>query len=44
MDKVTFVIDSFGVEHAMIDHGNDQFTSMLKSHYEELKANEAETI
>ena len=31
-------------EHAIIDHGNEQFTSMLKSTYDELKANEAEII
>ena len=33
MDKVTF-IEVEGVEHAIIDHGNEQFTSMLKSTYE----------
>jgi hypothetical protein len=42
MDKVSF-IEVEGVEHAIIDHGNEQFTSMLKSTYDELKANEAET-
>jgi hypothetical protein len=41
MDKVTFIKDSGGVEHAIIDHGNDKFTSMLKSTYDELAANEA---
>jgi hypothetical protein len=39
MDNVTF-IEVEGVEHAIIDHGNEQFTSMLKSTYDELKANE----
>ena len=34
MDNVTFITDDKGVEHAIIDHGNDQFTSMLKSTYE----------
>ena len=46
MDKVTFVTDEAGVEHAIIDRGNGEFTSMTKAHYEELeaaKANEAET-
>jgi hypothetical protein len=33
MDNVTFIIVD-GVEHAIIDHGNEQFTSMLKSVYE----------
>ena len=38
MDKVTFIdVETLsGVEtHAIIDHGNDQFTSMLKSTYDE---------
>jgi hypothetical protein len=47
MDKVEFIkmsgIDGVEVEHAIIDHGNEQFTSMLKSTYDELKANEAAT-
>jgi hypothetical protein len=47
MDKVTFVdVENSSGElqtHAIIDHGNEQFTSMLKSAYDELKANEAET-
>jgi hypothetical protein len=42
MDKVTFItIDD--VEHAIIDRGNGEFTSMTKAHYEaQLAANEAE--
>ena len=37
MDNVTFItIDE--VEHAIIDHGNEQFTSMLKSTYDEQQA------
>jgi hypothetical protein len=40
MDNVTFItVDD--VEHAIIDRGNGEFTSMLKSTYDELKANEA---
>ena len=38
MDKVTFVkIESLEglVEHAIIDRGNGEFTSMLKSTYDE---------
>jgi predicted aspartyl protease len=46
MDKVTFVDveNSNGelVTHAIIDHGNEQFTSMPKAIYDELKANETE--
>jgi len=38
MDNVSFikVLESDGVEreHAIIDHGNEQFTSMLKSIYD----------
>jgi hypothetical protein len=48
MDNVTFIeVDGLnGVEtHAIIDHGNDQFTSMLKSTYDAMQAaNEAKTI
>jgi hypothetical protein len=48
MDKVTFITveDLNGiVEHAIIDHGNGEFTSMSKAHYEaQLAANEAEVI
>jgi hypothetical protein len=35
MDNVTFVIDEKGVEHAVIDHGNGEFTSMTKAYYDE---------
>ena len=37
MDNVTF-IEVDGVEHAIIDRGNEQFTSMLKSTYDEQQA------
>ena len=40
MDKVTF-IEVEGVEHAIIDRGNGEYTSMLKSTYDELSALEA---
>ena len=43
MDNVTF-IEIDGETHAIIDHGNGEFTSMLKSAYDDLKANEAKTI
>ena len=43
MDNVTFITDEQGVDHAIIDRGNGEFTSMLKSTYDELKANEAKT-
>jgi hypothetical protein len=44
MENVTFIeIETLeGVQtHAIIDRGNGEFTSMLKSTYDELKANEA---
>jgi hypothetical protein len=52
MDKVTFITDEQGTEHAIIDHGNEQYTSMLKSTYDAMQAehvtpivvDEAETI
>jgi hypothetical protein len=40
MDKINFITDDEGVEHAIIDRGNGEFTSMLKSTYDELKAND----
>ena len=40
MDNVTFItVDA--VEHAIIDHGNGEFTSMTKAHYEAIQADEA---
>ena len=42
MNTVTFIkvaeIGGAEVEHAIIDHGNEQFTSMLKSTYDEQQA------
>jgi len=37
MDNVTFV-KILGIEHAIIDRGNGEFTSMLKSTYEAQQA------
>ena len=38
MENVTFIkltgLDGVEREHAIIDHGNEEFTSMLKSTYE----------
>ena len=45
MDKVTFIkVEENGVEveHAIIDRGNGEFTSMTKAHYEELEAAKVE--
>tara|TARA_R110002126_G_scaffold290334_1_gene447066 strand:- start:41 stop:196 length:156 start_codon:yes stop_codon:yes gene_type:complete len=38
MDNVTFMTDEQGVEHAIIDRGNGEYTSMLKSTYDEQQA------
>jgi hypothetical protein len=38
MDKVTFIEDDKSVSHAIIDRGNGEFTSMLKSTYDEQQA------
>jgi hypothetical protein len=46
MDNVTF-IDVENLEgtttHAIIDHGNGEFTSMPKAIYDEMNADEAKT-
>jgi len=34
MDNVSFVIDNDGNEHAIIDRGNGEFTSMPKAVYD----------
>jgi hypothetical protein len=49
MDNVTFIkvtnADGAEIEHAIIDRGNGEFTSMLKSTYDEMIAlNEASTL
>lgn len=45
MDNVKFVTDEDGNEHAIIDRGNGEFTSMLKSTYDEMIArSEANTL
>ena len=38
MDNVTFITDLDGVEQAIINRGNGEFTSMLKSTYEAQQA------
>jgi hypothetical protein len=40
--NVTF-IEINGVEHAIIDRGNGEFTSMLKSTYDEMIAAQGQT-
>ena len=42
MDNVSFIkitgMNGIEVEHAIIDRGNGEFTSMLKTTYDELQA------
>lgn len=48
MKNVTFVIvkeiDGLEVEHAIIDRGNGEFTSMLKSVYDAMQAEQSTPI
>ena len=44
MDKVTFITDEDGNKHAIIDHGNDQFTSMPKAEYDRRQAEQSTPI
>ncbi len=41
MDNVTFITDEQGLEHAIIDRGNGEFTAMLKSTYEAQQAEQS---
>jgi hypothetical protein len=42
MNNVTIIKDEItGIEHAIIDRGNGEFTSMLKSTYDEMIAAQA---
>jgi hypothetical protein len=45
MENTRLFIDELtGVEYIIIDKGNNEFSSMLKSFYDEMKANEATVI
>jgi len=41
MDNVTFHTDDKGIEYAIIDRGNGEFSSMLKSTYEAQQAEQS---
>jgi hypothetical protein len=41
MDKVTYVKDINGIEQAIIDHGNDEYTSMSKAEYDRRQAEQS---
>lgn len=38
MKNITYITDNFEVEHAIIDRGNGEFTSMLKETYDAQQA------
>lgn len=38
MDNIQIILDSNGDEHVIIDRGNNEFTSMPKSVYDEQQA------
>jgi hypothetical protein len=44
MKNVTYLTDSQGLEHAIIDQGNGEFTSMLKSTYDAMQAEQSTPI
>ena len=44
MDKVTFITDEKGVEYAIIDRGNGEFTSMTKETYDAQQAAQATLV
>jgi len=44
MKNISTVIDKDGVESIIIDHGNGSFTSMLKSTYEAMQAEQSTPI
>lgn len=37
MEKITYLVDSDGNEHVIINHGNGEYTSMTKEHYDKLQ-------
>jgi hypothetical protein len=41
MENITQITDSYGIEHIIIDRGNGEFTSMPKSTYEAIQAEQS---
>ena len=41
MDNVNFITDKDGNDHAIIDRGNGEYTSMPKSEYERQQAEQS---
>jgi len=44
MENIKTITDTDGVEHVIIDHGNEQFTSMPKSEYDRQLAEQSTPI
>ena len=44
MENVKIITDIDGIEHAIIDRGNGEFTSMLKSTYDAMQAEQSTPI
>jgi hypothetical protein len=48
MDKVSFIkvkdVEGNEIEHAIIDRGNGEFTSMTKEHYDAQQAETAKVV
>jgi flavorubredoxin len=38
MSNITLIQDKDGLDYVIIDHGNEEYTSMLKSTYDEQQA------
>jgi hypothetical protein len=41
MENITYITDKDGNKHAIIDHGNGEFTSMLKLTYDAIQAEQS---
>jgi hypothetical protein len=41
MENITYITDEQGVEHIIIDRGNNEFTSMTKAHYDAMQAKQS---
>jgi hypothetical protein len=41
MENITYITDEQGIEHAIIDRGNGEYTSMTKAHYDAMQAEQS---
>ena len=44
MENIKYITDLDGVEHAIIEHADGSFTSMLKSTYDAMQAEQSTPI